>query len=168
MNDDNNTVQPQDPIGSGDPVSSTLAWQKLDNSIPAAQPAQQPARSTVSQKAQTLLNQQRGALNGGKLYSATSTPAARPVASAPANTVKAKTIATRPVSTGAVTVKRGQTLSQIAQAHHTTVAAVAKMNGISNPNSIMVGQKLNFSGAASLRQPSPVKRVAVPTFKKKR
>jgi LysM repeat protein len=121
-----------------------------------------PANSTVSSQAASFRQGERN-------YAATtsSVAAARPIASAPATVSKAKSVATRPVSTGAVTVKRGQTLSQIAQAHHTTVAAVAKLNGIADPNKIMAGQKLTFGGS-SARQASPVKRVAVPTLKKKR
>lgn len=40
------------------------------------------------------------------------------------------------------TVQKGDTLSEIAQKHNTTVAALQKLNGISNPNLIRVGQKL--------------------------
>lgn len=45
-------------------------------------------------------------------------------------------------STGTYTVKSGDTLSEIAVAHKTTTAALANLNGISNPNKIYVGQVL--------------------------
>ena len=40
------------------------------------------------------------------------------------------------------TVKKGDTLSSIAKAYHTTVNRLVKLNGIKNPNVITVGQKL--------------------------
>lgn len=39
-------------------------------------------------------------------------------------------------------VKSGDTLSKIAKAHNTTYAALAKLNGIANPNKIYVGEKI--------------------------
>ncbi|KIQ62407.1 muramidase [Kitasatospora griseola] len=42
------------------------------------------------------------------------------------------------------TVKSGDTLSGIAAKFHTTVSALAKKNGISNPNKIFPGQKLKI------------------------
>ena len=41
-------------------------------------------------------------------------------------------------------VKAGDTLSKIANSFHTTVAAIAKRNNISNPNLIVVGQRLEI------------------------
>jgi len=43
------------------------------------------------------------------------------------------------------TVRPGDTLSAIAASHHTTVAALASLNHISNPNLINVGQVLRLS-----------------------
>lgn len=43
------------------------------------------------------------------------------------------------------TVKKGDTLSAIAKRYKTTVAKLAKDNGIANPNLIFVGQKLKIS-----------------------
>lgn len=40
------------------------------------------------------------------------------------------------------TVKKGETLSEIAKQHGTTYQALAKLNGIANPNKIYVGQKI--------------------------
>ena len=47
------------------------------------------------------------------------------------------------------TVKKGDTLSAIAKKYGTTYQELAKNNGISDPNKINVGQKLNVGGAAS-------------------
>lgn len=44
------------------------------------------------------------------------------------------------------TVKKGDTLSAIAKKYGTTVSALAKLNNISNPNYIVVGQVLIISG----------------------
>ncbi len=52
-------------------------------------------------------------------------------------------------STGTYTVKKGDTLSGIAAAHKTTVAALVKLNGLKDPNKLAVGQKLKVSGSAS-------------------
>ncbi|MFE3381657.1 peptidoglycan-binding protein [Streptomyces anulatus] len=52
-------------------------------------------------------------------------------------------------STGTYTVKKGDTLSRIAAAHKTTVAALVKLNGLKDPNKLVVGQKLKVSGSAS-------------------
>jgi LysM repeat protein len=47
------------------------------------------------------------------------------------------------------TVKSGDTLGAIAAANGTTVAALARDNGISNPDRISVGQRLRIEGAAA-------------------
>jgi LysM repeat protein len=46
------------------------------------------------------------------------------------------------------TVQRGDTLSAIAAAHDTTVAAIVAKNGLANPNMIYAGQKLCIPGQA--------------------
>lgn len=43
------------------------------------------------------------------------------------------------------TVKKGDTLSKIAQAHNTSVSALVELNGLKNPNLIYVGQRLKIS-----------------------
>lgn len=51
-----------------------------------------------------------------------------------------------PTSTSSsYTVRRGDTLSGIAAAYGTTVAALVRLNGIKNPDLILVGQKLKLS-----------------------
>ncbi|MDR4958196.1 LysM peptidoglycan-binding domain-containing protein, partial [Bacillus sonorensis] len=47
------------------------------------------------------------------------------------------------------TVKKGDTLSEIAQKYNTTVKALQSLNNIKDPNKIYVGQKLKISGSAS-------------------
>lgn len=49
---------------------------------------------------------------------------------------------------GTYTVKPGDALSKIAADHGTTTAALAALNGISNPNLIYAGQVLKISGQA--------------------
>ena len=45
------------------------------------------------------------------------------------------------------TVKKGDTLSEIAHKHNTTVGALVALNGITNPHVIHVGQVLTVSEA---------------------
>ena len=42
------------------------------------------------------------------------------------------------------TVKKGDTLTEIAEAHGTTYKELASLNGIANPNKIYVGQKIRI------------------------
>jgi len=49
-------------------------------------------------------------------------------------------------SVSVYTVKKGDTLSEIAQKYKTTVSELAKINKIKNPNLIFVGQKLKVPG----------------------
>ena len=51
-------------------------------------------------------------------------------------------------SAGSHTVRAGDTLATIAARYGTTVSALAKANGISNPNLIVVGRSLQIQGAA--------------------
>jgi N-acetylmuramoyl-L-alanine amidase len=53
------------------------------------------------------------------------------------------------LSTGAHTVRTGETLSEIAAANRTTVAALAAANHLSDSNLIFVGQRLTIPGAAA-------------------
>jgi LysM repeat protein len=62
-----------------------------------------------------------------------------------------------------VTVKKGDTLSAIAKANKTTVAAIAKANpNIKNVNVINVGQKVVIPGVASTKTPTPPKTPTAP------
>lgn len=51
-----------------------------------------------------------------------------------------------PAVAGTVQVKRGQTLSAIAARHGTSVARLAKLNDLSDPNLIVAGQRLRVPG----------------------
>ncbi|QRO02433.1 LysM peptidoglycan-binding domain-containing protein [Archangium violaceum] len=53
------------------------------------------------------------------------------------------------------TVQPGDTLSGIAGRYGTSVGAIAQANGISNPNLIQVGQRLNIPGASGPSAPAP-------------
>jgi len=67
-----------------------------------------------------------------------------------------------PTTTGGSTyvVRPGDTLSQIAQRFGTTTVALARLNGITNPSLIHVGQVLRLSGAA-LAPSSGGKRIVI-------
>jgi N-acetylmuramoyl-L-alanine amidase len=65
-------------------------------------------------------------------------------------------------SSAAYTVRSGDTLSRIAAQHGTTVSALASANGISNPNVIRIGQRLELPGAASTPAPAPAPAPAAP------
>jgi len=61
------------------------------------------------------------------------------------------------MTTGTFTVRRGDTLIQIAALYNTTVAALAQLNGIVNPNLIRAGQVLTVPIAAPpVPTPTPV------------
>lgn len=58
-------------------------------------------------------------------------------------------------SGGVHVVQRGENLSSIAARYGTTVAALARANGISNPNHIFVGQRLIIASGAASSAPRP-------------
>jgi LysM repeat protein len=85
---------------------------------------------------------------------ATSTPTATPLA--PVAT--ATTAANEPVPSNVYIVQRGDTLSRIAARFNTTTATLAQLNGITNPNTIYAGQRLNIPAAGdsgSVVEPQP-------------
>lgn len=59
------------------------------------------------------------------------------------------------LGTGEHTVRRGETLAGIASRHGTTAAAIARANGIANPNRIIAGTTLTIPGATSAAASSP-------------
>lgn len=62
------------------------------------------------------------------------------------------------------TVKKGDTLSQIALDHGTTVSALTKLNNLSNPNYIVVGQVLTISGTAATKRSNNANQVSINAF----
>ena len=54
---------------------------------------------------------------------------------------------------GTYVVQRGDTLSSIARQFNTTVGALVQLNGIANPNRILVGQRLTLPGTGGSTQP---------------
>lgn len=62
---------------------------------------------------------------------------------------------TPPASSDTYTVQKGDTLSEIAATYGTTVADLAALNGISDPNMIIVGQVLKLTGSAPAPDPDP-------------
>ena len=54
-----------------------------------------------------------------------------------------------------ITVARGDTLSRLAQRYHTTVAAIARLNDLENPNLIYVGQQLYIDADAQTAGDAP-------------
>ena len=82
--------------------------------------------------------------------SPTPVPTAGPSATPPASASPA------PPGGGTYTVKAGDTLSAIAARFGTTATALAKLNGITNPSFIRVGQVLKLSpGGAPAPSPAP-------------
>jgi soluble lytic murein transglycosylase-like protein len=57
-------------------------------------------------------------------------------------TAASVTVATPAARAGSYTVRRGDTLSDVARRHGTSVAALARMNRLSNPNFIVAGRSL--------------------------
>jgi LysM repeat protein len=103
-----------------------------------------PQNSNLTQQDSLALG---GLLNGAGQSATTST------------TTPITTSTTTPTTTGSYTVKSGDTLTRLAAQYGTTVAELARINSISNPNLIRTGQKLIVPAAA---QP-PVQTTPVPT-----
>ena len=57
-----------------------------------------------------------------------------------------------PAGDGYYTVQRGDMLSSVAQAHSMTLTDVMRLNGLTDPNFIWVGQKLRVSARVSLAE----------------
>lgn len=72
-----------------------------------------------------------------------------PASAAAAGVAPAAAAAAPAIGTGAYTIKSGDTLSTIAAANGTTPAALASLNGISNPNLIQAGASLKLPGTTT-------------------
>ncbi len=88
----------------------------------------------------------------------------------PATATLAPTAAPAPILTADAytiyVVQAGDTLSQIAVDHNTTVAAISQLNGITNPRTIFIGQRLRIPSATGtpVSPPSgPPQATATPT-----
>jgi len=68
-----------------------------------------------------------------------------------------------PAETTAYVVAKGDSLSVIAKRHGISVAEITTLNGITNPDRIIEGQKLVLPGKIDLAAPRPVKKPAMPT-----
>ncbi|HJN83036.1 MAG TPA: LysM peptidoglycan-binding domain-containing protein, partial [Verrucomicrobiota bacterium] len=73
------------------------------------------------------------------------------------NRVKVGQKLTIPAKTDTITytIHKGDTLSTIAKKHKTTAAAIAKANGIKNPNTIQPGQKLKITIGTAKKTTKP-------------
>jgi LysM repeat protein len=60
-----------------------------------------------------------------------------------------------PSSSSTYVVKKGDTLSSIAEDHKTTVAALVKLNSLKDANKLSVGQKLKLSAATPVQPLEP-------------
>lgn len=62
------------------------------------------------------------------------------------------------------TVKKGDTLSEIAAANNTSVANLVKLNDITNPNYIVVGQVLQLSGSTTTKKKNTTSKPTIKAF----
>ena len=123
--------------------------------------------SWVNDRMETPVNdevQLEGSHSAGPTVAVTA-PTAGPVApvaaAAPTAPVAAPT-ATAPAATaGTYTVKSGDTLGGIAARHHSSSAAIATANHITNPNALKVGQVLRIPAASAVKKPA-AKKATVP------
>ncbi len=94
------------------------------------------------------------AIPGGEASESVSAPAPTPPPEeTPTSEVPVATVAPTPAPETVTppetyTVRRGDTLTQIAARFGSTVAAISRLNGITNPSQIYVGQVLRLQGSA--------------------
>ena len=77
-------------------------------------------------------------------------------------TAPAATRAAPPAAAAHYTVRAGDTLSQIAARHGTTVVAIATASRLANPGFIRIGQELTVPGAGGAASPAPTSGPAAP------
>jgi len=68
----------------------------------------------------------------------------------------------KPLETGQYRVVKGDTLTKIARQHGQTVASLMRMNNLSDPNTLKVGQILTVQGSSSVA-PAPPSQVQAPS-----
>ena len=124
--------------------------------------------SWVNDRMETPVNdevQLEGSRSAGPTVAVTAPPAgpvAPVAAAAPTAPVAAPTAAPAPAATaGTYTVKAGDTLGGIAARHHSSSAAIASANHITNPNALKVGQVLRIPAASAVKKPA-AKKATVP------
>lgn len=66
-------------------------------------------------------------------------------------------------ASGTYTVRAGDTLYKIAQAHGTDVAALSRLNGITDPTQLRIGQILRLDGATPMPPQPPAVATAPPS-----
>ena len=123
--------------------------------------------SWVNDRMETPVNdevQLEGSHSAGPTVAVTA-PTAGPVApvaaAAPTAPVAAPTAPAPAATAGTYTVKSGDTLGGIAARHHSSSAAIASANHITNPNALKVGQVLRIPAASAVKKPA-AKKATVP------
>ena len=116
--------------------------------------------SWVNDRMETPVNdevQLEGSRSAGPTVAVTA-PTAGPVApvaaAAPTAPVAAPTAPAPAATAGTYTVKAGDTLGGIAARHHSSSAAIASANHISNPNALKVGQVLRIPAVSAVKKPA--------------
>jgi len=87
---------------------------------------------------------------------------AKPVASAPAQAVVAAAAQQASSPAGTYTVAAGDTLAKIAKKFGTKAETLAKLNSISDPKKLKIGQKLQVPGEASAKAEAPATAPSAP------
>ena len=123
--------------------------------------------SWVNDRMETPVNdevQLEGSRSAGPTVAVTAPPAgpvAPVAAAAPTAPVAAPTAPAPAATAGTYTVKAGDTLGGIAARHHSSSAAIASANHITNPNALKVGQVLRIPAASAVKKPA-AKKATVP------
>lgn len=122
--------------------------------------------SWVNDRMETPVNdevQLEGSHSAGPTVAVTAPTAGpvAPVAAAAPNAPVAAPTAAPAATAGTYTVKAGDTLGGIAARHHSSSAAIASANHITNPNALKVGQVLRIPAASAVKKPA-AKKATVP------
>ena len=106
----------------------------------AAQPLPPPPRTNV---ARTTTGVSTGAPGMGSYRPPQTQPSAEVTGSIPHQTYPSQARPNVQTAAGtAVTVAPGETLAALSRRYHVSVAAIMRVNGITNPNSLQVGQRV--------------------------
>ena len=117
--------------------------------------------SWVNDRMETPVNdevQLEGSRSAGPTVAVTAPPAGpvAPVAPVAAAAAAAPAAPAAPAAStaGTYTVKAGDTLGGIAARHHSSSAAIATANHLTNPNALKVGQVLRIPAASAVKKPA--------------